>query len=71
MSRENSPRNSYKDSPKGLSKSPSIKQFGTKDWEKRSMMIGTSVDNLKRAMQTYGNEVGPGQYESPTLIGRG
>ena len=46
-------------SPK-LCKSPSN---NPKDWEKSSKMTGTSVDNLKRAILLYSNDVGPGHYE--------
>ena len=71
MSLNKSPRNSVpKDSSPVRSKSPTTRQLSPKEWERRSAMIGTSVDNLKRAVNTYGNEVGPGQYESPAIIGQ-
>ena len=41
-----------------------------KDWEKRSLMSGTSVEKIKQAINTFGNEVGPGQYQTPFLIGQ-
>ena len=35
----------------------------------RSFMMGTSVNTIKRAMQTHTNDVGPGHYNSSGSIG--
>lgn len=33
-------------------------------------MSGTSMDNLMKALKTYQNDVGPGQYNQPSLTGK-
>lgn len=40
-----------------------------REWEQRSLMSGTSLDKLKVALSRHQTDVGPGQYESQTLIG--
>jgi len=37
--------------------------------EKKSLMSGTSMENLMKALKTYQNDVGPGQYDQPSLTG--
>ena len=33
-------------------------------------MLGTSVENLRRAINTYANDVGPGQYNRVDSVGK-
>ena len=40
-----------------------------REWERKSLMSGTSVEKLKVALSRHQTDVGPGQYESQTLIG--
>ena len=41
-----------------------------KELKQKSLISGTTMENLMRALKTYQNNVGPGQYHQPSLTGR-